>query len=257
MLRHASRMKNDSIWASDGAIGVVHDFLFDDRTWLLRWLVVDTGNVFAGRKVLLPPSALGHVDDDAHALKVRLTKSDVKGSPDIETDAPVSRRMEASLYGYYGWNPYWNTYAFMGDFGFGDPISAPLAASKMRSDQDCLDGSKSEGDVHLRSMHEMTGYHILARDGEIGHVADILIDDADWGIRYLVIETGGWWSGNKVLISPRSVRSVHWSDRTIDLDVDQQAVRESPAYDPTMTVDRIYGERHRDHYSRLRKVEPV
>jgi hypothetical protein len=52
---------------------------------------------------------------------------------------------------------FWNTYAFMGDYGFGDPISAPLAASKMRGDQDCLDTGESEGDVHLRAGETSPG----------------------------------------------------------------------------------------------------
>ncbi len=59
MLWHASAIKGYAIQASDGAIGAVSDFLFDDVSWRVRWLVVDTGHWLSGRKVLLPPSVLG------------------------------------------------------------------------------------------------------------------------------------------------------------------------------------------------------
>jgi len=254
MLKLASKIRTDRVAASDGLLGVVNDVLFDDQTWALRWLVLDTGDVLPGRKVLLPPSALGHVDDEAHTLKVRLSKQEIKDSPDIDTDAPVSRRMESSLYAFYGWNPYWNTYAFMGDYGLAAAVSPSPVGAPRPGDQDGLDAGKAEGDIHLRSLHEINGYHMVARDGSLGHVRDALINDHDWSVRYLVVETGSWWSGHRVLISPRSVTSVNWSDRAIDLDIDQKTVRESPPYHDGMTVDRAYGERHRDHYGRVREL---
>jgi hypothetical protein len=86
MLRHTSDIKGYAIHASDGQIGSVSDYLFDDQTWLVRWLVVDTGHWLPGRKVLLPPSALGHVDHIARQFNVRLTKAEVEASPDIAAD---------------------------------------------------------------------------------------------------------------------------------------------------------------------------
>ena len=67
------------------------------------------------------------------------------------------------------------------------------------------DSRRNDDDPHLRSIEAVTGYHIHASDGEIGHVEDFLIEDADWSIRYLVVDTKNWWPGKKVLISPRSV----------------------------------------------------
>jgi hypothetical protein len=80
--------------ASDGQLGTVSDFLFDDASWLIRWLVVDTGNWLSGRKVLLPPSVLGHLDESESRFFVRLTKQQVRESPAIDTDQPVSRQTE-------------------------------------------------------------------------------------------------------------------------------------------------------------------
>jgi hypothetical protein len=103
MLWNASVIKGYAIAASDGRLGTVSDFLFDDASWGIRWLVVDTGNWLSGRKVLLP--ALGQLDPERNALSVELTMQQVKDSPDIDTDLPVSRQMETNIYDYYGWSP--------------------------------------------------------------------------------------------------------------------------------------------------------
>jgi hypothetical protein len=98
MLWNASAIKGYAIAASDGQLGTVSDFLFDDASWLIRWLVVDTGNWLSGRKVLLPPMVLGHPHPTEHEFPVRLTRQQVKDSPDINADQPVSRQMETHVY---------------------------------------------------------------------------------------------------------------------------------------------------------------
>ena len=98
MLRNTSKINGYAIVASDGHLGTVSDFLFDDVSWLIRWLVVDTGNWLSGRKVLLPAFALGHLDAERREFSVRLTRQQVKDSPDIDTKRPVSRQMEANVY---------------------------------------------------------------------------------------------------------------------------------------------------------------
>ena len=117
MLWNASAIKGYAIAASDGRLGTVSDFLFDDASWLVRWLVVDTGNWLSGRKVLLPPSVLGSPIATGREFSVGLTMQQVKDSPDIDTDRPVSRQMEANVYDYYGWSPYWGTGLYMGGYG--------------------------------------------------------------------------------------------------------------------------------------------
>src|SRR5271165_2732243 len=118
MLWNATVIKGYAIVASDGRLGAVNDFLFDDASWRVRWLVVDTGNWLSGRKVLLPPSVLGHLDPEGEKFSVRLTMQQIKDSPDIGSDRPVSRQMETNIYDYYGWSPYWDTGLYMGG-GYG------------------------------------------------------------------------------------------------------------------------------------------
>ena len=244
MLWNASVIKGYAIEASDGDIGTVSDFLFDDASWLVRWLVVDTGNWLSGRKVLLPPSVLGRLYAKDRVFAVKLTKQQIKDSPEIDTDRPVSRQMETSVYDYYGWSPYWGTGFYMGGYGYmpGSGMASPYLGAR-RHEQEIAEAQADHDDVHLRSVEAVTGYHIHASDGEIGHVEDFLVEDADWSIHYLVVDTKNWWPGKKVLISPRSALEIDWTDKLVNLKVDRQTVKDSPTYDPSAPADRAY-ERH-------------
>jgi len=233
MLRNASAIKGYSIAASDGQIGTVSDFLFDDASWLVRWLVVDTGKWLTGRKVLLPPSVLGHLDPNGPEFSIKLTKKQIKESPDIDTQRPVSRQFEANIYDYYGWSPYWGTGAgyLVGGFGFGGgALTAFPTPGSQRRAEDILIAQQSDDDPHLRSIEAVTGYHIHATDGEVGHVEDFLMEDSDWSIRDLVVDTKNWWPGNKVLISPRSIQKIDWMDNQVKLNIDRERVKSSPAF---------------------------
>src|SRR5271170_2325925 len=238
MLWHASAINGYAIAASDGQIGTVSDFLFDDTNWSVRWLVVDTGHWLSGRKVLLPPSVLGQLDAKKEEFSVTLTMQQVKDSPEIETDRPVSRQMETSVYDYYGWSPYWGTGFYMGGYGYlpGSGMASPYLGARRR-DEEIAVAQRDHDDVHLRSVEAVTGYHIHASDGEVGHVEDFLVDDADWSIHYLVVDTKNWWPGKKVLILPQSAGEIDWTDRLVNLGVDRQRIKDSPPYDPTMTID--------------------
>ena len=249
MLWHASAINGFAIEASDGDIGTVNDFLFDDASWHVRWLVVDTGNWLSGRKVLLPPSVLGRIYAKDHVFAVKLTRQQVKDSPDIDTDRPVSRQMETSVYDYYGWSPYWGTGFYMGGYGYmpGSGMASPYLGGRRR-EQAIADAQADRDDVHLRSVEAVTGYHIHASDGEIGHVEDFLVEDADWSIHYLVVDTKNWWFGKSVLISPRSAREIDWNDKLVNLNVDRQRVKDSPPYDASTTLDRAYERQFHEHY---------
>lgn len=257
MFRNGSKVIGYAISASDGTIGTIKDFFFDDTNWLVRWLVVDTGNWLSGRKVLLPTSAIDRLDAEKKECSIKLTKKQIEDSPEVDTDKPVSRQMETDTYGYYGYSPYWNSgygmiggagmingYGYMGGMGGARPMSS---ASKQR-DEEIILARNNEDDVHLRSVKEVTGYHINAMDGEVGHVEDFVIQDTDWGIHYLVVDTKNWWPGKKVLISPRSVTDIDWKDGLVNIDVDRQKVKDSAAYDASEMIDPAFDEKLRAHY---------
>jgi hypothetical protein len=249
MLRNASSINGYAIAASDGKLGTINDFLFDDASWLIRWMVVDTGKWLSGRKVLLPPSVLGHLNPTREEFSVRLTMQQVKDSPDIASDRPVSRQVETDLYDYYGWSPYWGTGFYMGGYGYmGGPMIASPSPAAVRREEKLAEAQRDRDDPHLRSVDAVTGYNIHATDGEIGHVEDFLVEDADWSIHYLVVDTKNWWPAKKVLISPRSAREIDWSGKLVHLNVNRQKVKDSPVYDASVTIDRTYEKHFHNYY---------
>jgi sporulation protein YlmC with PRC-barrel domain len=254
MLRNASAINGYAIVASDGHLGTVSDFLFDDVSWLIRWLVVDTGTWLSGRKVLLPAFALGHLDPARREFVVRLTMQEIKDGPDIDTQRSVSRQMEASIYDHYGWSPYWGAGLYMGGYGYGDGGSLMALSSResIRRDEDMAAVHRGADDQHLRSFEALTGYHIHTSDGDIGHVEDFLVEEADWAIHYLVVDTKNWWPGKRVLVSPRSVTEIDWTDNLVKINVSRRSVKDSPAYDASKTVDRTYEKQFHKYYDEVR-----
>jgi uncharacterized protein YrrD len=250
MLQAISGLKGFAIEATDGKMGAVVDFLFDDASWKVRWLVVDCGSWLKGRKVLIHPSAVSYVVLEDEKFDVELTKAQVEGSPELLEHQPVSRQMESRLYDYYGWNPIWDEAADLVPISgaMASPLSAPPLLGAQRRDEPPQDVAATGDDDHLQSIVEVTGYHIHAIDGEIGHVENLLFDDEDWSLHYFVVDTSNWWFGKHVLISPHAVKAIEWSDRQVKLDVSRQQVEASPPWDPLVAFDEIYAKRLHEHY---------
>ena len=95
----------------------------------------------------------------------------------------------------------------------------------------------------------MTGYHIEATDGEVGHVEDFIIDDETWEIRYIVVDTRNWLPGKKVLIAPRWIDRVSWNDSKVYVSLSREAIKHAPEYHPD-TLNREYERKLHDHYNR-------
>ncbi len=250
MLRRTSEILGWSLHATDGSIGSVADLLFDDTEWTVRWVVVDSGTWLPGRKVLLPPASFGEPDPVRRELPVDATREQVKESPGIDMDAPVSRRMEADLSAHYGWSPYWAA-AYPPMAAAVPPYPTAGAAQAVAADATRAaprEEVEREGDPHLRSASEVTGYHIHATDGEIGHVEDFLVDGETWAIRYMMVDTKNWWPGKMVLVAPRWLRDVNWSDRSVSVDLSRSQVKESPEYEALTDLDRPFEERLYRHY---------
>lgn len=242
MFWNLEAMRGYGLRASDGDIGQITDVFLDDASWSVRYVVVDTGNWLPGRKVLIPPTAFAEPDTIARTFPVALTRDQVKHSPDIDCDRPVGRQQEEVLYGHYGWAPYW-----------GGPV-APMWGAPMAEpvpvERDASRPEEEGGDPHLRSGREIEGYVIEAEDGSIGHVRDFLIGH-DWRIRYLVVDTGNWLPGRKVVIPPDWVRRIDWATRQVEVDVTRGQVKDSPDYDPRTQVDRGFEEQLYGYYGRV------
>ncbi len=267
MLRSAKDMQGYAVEATDGGIGHVKDFYIDDEKWVIRYLVVETGGWLSSRKVLISPIAVGTPDWEQEQLPVSISKEQVSNSPAIDTEQPVSRQHEIAYAGYYGYPNYWGGGGFWGggmypylmsptDGGFGGSDTGPgdmqretaqreRARSEMAQRETAL---HAHDDPHLRSCNAVIGYHIQASDGDIGHVADMLIDEQTWAVRYLVVDTSNWWLGHQVLIAPQWIEGMNWLDETVAVSMTRQAVKDAPVYDAQASMSHEAEDRLYKHY---------
>lgn len=238
MLYTADNLRGFHLDARDGDMGYVDDFLFHDAQWNVRYAVVDTSRWLPGRKVLLIPEVLQSISAKKRRMSVNLTTDQVKDSPDIDMDKPVSRQKEVDLFEYYGWSPYWGG----GHGGFTRPVMADVSAEKQE-----LSGAEPPGDPHLRSMRAVERYAVQASDGQIGHVEDFIVDDGDWMVRYFIVDTRKWLPGRKVLVAPTEVMRIEWRDRRVVVGLSGEQIKGRPAYKADEPITPEYEARLAEH----------
>ncbi|MFT5905955.1 MAG: hypothetical protein ACI9E1_001560 [Cryomorphaceae bacterium] len=240
MLFKTKKLELYKLKSLDGEIGKVADFFFDDQHWTIRYLVANTGAWLTKRKVLISPYALGEAFKEEHLISVDLTKEQIEDSPFLDSDKPVSRQFEADYSHYYGSPYYWGGSGVWGMY-------STMFGGKVLSDFEQKKDEKT-GDLHLRSVNEVSTYHIHAIDGEIGHVEDFIIDDESWTIRYMVVNTRNWWPGKKVLISPAWIERVSWDESEVYLNLTREAIAVAPEYTDEAQMNRDYEVSLYKHY---------
>jgi hypothetical protein len=218
MLQNIQRFYGKKLGAIDGHIGHVKDFHFDDRAWVIRYLVADTGHWLAGRQVLLPSHAFAanafeaaeSADNDI--LHVNLTREQIEQSPSIDLHSPISRGCEEAFHRYYRWPFYWT------EGGRDDHLTTEaLHEEKL---------PQSGEDPHPRSTLAMTGYHVQSTDGPVGSVTGLMIHGRDWRIRELIVEAAPEFAGEELFLLPESVDRISDEDATVFLNLAQNDIRQ-------------------------------
>jgi uncharacterized protein YrrD len=241
-----------TIGATDGEIGEVKEFYFDDDTWTVRYLIVETGNWFNNRKVLIAPEALLKPDWKNKIFPINLSKEKIKNSPNIDTERPVSRQHEIEMYNYYPWTSYWGGGVWGGGMGVSgmmtegeEPIEERLRREDSTNTKDAVE------DTHLRSTLNVTGYAIHAIDGKVGDVEDFIVNDATWKLDFLEVDAGDWFQGKKVLITPKLVKEIKWDSSEIFLNISVADVKSSPEYEPSESLSELYATTLQNHYGKF------
>ncbi len=259
MLRNLKNLMNFKIAATDGEIGHVKDFYFDDDAWVIRYLVVETGTWLSSRKVLISPISVLRPDWAEKTLAVSISKEQVQNSPNFDSDKPVSRQNEEQYLGHYGYPSYWGGAGMWGEglypfamspgfVGYGvDQLERERQLEAFQLDERARHRNDNP---NLRSCNAVTGHNIQATDGDIGHVDSFLIDEQTWALRYLVIDTSNWWVGHKVLVAPGWITGVHWSDQTVTVDLSLETIKTAPTYDPAVDWSREQELNLHRHYGR-------
>jgi uncharacterized protein YrrD len=227
MLHTLRNLTGSHVVASDGETGRIRSFLFDDRSWQVRYLVVDVGNWLQRHDVVLPITALQLPEWSNRLCRVRLTKLQVHDSPDIDTEKPVSRQQEFAMREYFG------PFACWIDTVFGlDVIPAGIKLSVSATE-----------DPHLRSTMHMLDYAVWATDGELGRLDGFVMDEANWHIGYLDVKAGGWLDNRSVLIPTQWVQSISWAEfrvylhHTMAVKLDTDGCRDLESATPSASQD--------------------
>jgi hypothetical protein len=217
MLRSTNGMKNYVIDAIDCELGRCKDFLFDDQSWVVRYMVADTRKWLPGRKVLIPVISLGQPDWHRRRFPVQLSKEAIEASPPLDDAAPVSRLAERSTARHYGYGAYW-----VGTGSWGS-VAFPYELRDQTAPED-PDDEVGES-VHVRSAHEVVGYHVYAIDGLIGCVDDFLVDDGDWRVNDIVcalnarvrpLHSDG--QPAQTMIAPADVVNIDWANQIVSVE---------------------------------------
>ena len=242
MLLSSKNALQFSLAAKDGAVGEVYDFYIEDSTWTIRYLVANTGSWLIRKKVLLSPLSIVK-DVDLHNLsfKLDLTKAQIEEAPPADLIKTISEQYERRFFKHYKMKPYWEGANLWGDSDLLKDIQGVTV--------DLHEGKKKRKST-LRSAKEITGYHIQAEDGEIGHIDDFIYEEETWKIRYVIVDTRNWLPDNLVTISPDWITSVDWLNKKVIVDVNKNAIKDAPQFDSSKPINRSYETKVYDYFGR-------
>ena len=214
MLRRLRRMIGYRIRTTDGSVGTVSDFHFEDHTWRIRHMVADVGWSLTGRRALIPARRVGLPNDDERSMEVTLTKAEVKSRPSVETAPPVYRQRELSGPPYG--RPPWGFPSFL--IGEAYPVFSGFGPAS------------ADWDPHLRSVREVAAYAIQAADGHVGYVEDFLARVDNWAILHVLVRIIMPQTGRRVLVPARRFHHFDWDRRLVRVDLTSAEVRCCPCF---------------------------
>lgn len=224
MLYSLSDLEQFTLNAADGYLGKVKDFYVDDRTWKLRYVVVEAGLWFKHQKVLIPTSAIKTVNQEDKNLALDLSMYQVKNCQTIAKQLSLTPQTEIDYLSYYGYSFYRSVSEA---HGFDKDAEAKLAETF--ADIDAV--RRTLGDSHLRSCQEIINYEVAATDNDVGYLQTMLFEDSDWSVGYLVVDTSSWWLGHQVLLDSKSVKDINWGDARICVNMMRCEVQSAPIFD--------------------------
>lgn len=265
MLKRVKALYTYTVRGTDEDVGAVYDVYFDNCTWDIHYIVVDTGPWLLGRKVLLATDVIEDIAlGPEKIILANLTQQQIEQSPEIDLAKPVSRQQLENLHTYYGWP--WRGTRFTEPVAYAPPGTMPPAAlpptlyppaeerspnSVKKELKAAMQGQRLEN-ACLRSCREVEGYTVQATDGKVGPVVDFFLEPhPDWVMRYLLVDTRNWiFPGKTVLISTNWITQIDWAERDVFTDLDHETIENSPEYDRSKPLPRSYEVMLHQHYDR-------
>ena len=229
MLRRLAELRGRRALALDGEIGKVRDAFFDEEGWIVRYLIVDTGGWLSGRKVLIDPRSVALMDHTLHTVWLSLSRARIESSPSIDLDKPVSHQHELQLNHHYGFCSDWTRSMPWGP-GLLPPAMVPITAHSGELEERGWPATPRP-DPYLRSVREVLEFTLITLDGHVGAIKDVFFDDETWTLRYLIVQTGGWLLGRRVLVNAGQVRRVNWAARLVEVNQTRKQIEEGREFD--------------------------
>lgn len=245
MLRQIKELGTYRLHATDGDIGHLEQFYFDDRDWKIRYFVMDIGTWLHGKKVLMSPSAIVGVDAPTKTINAAFTKQQVQESDDVGMHKPEGLEQPHDYSLFVGWPPYYDGLSALNDSDRGPvPDRAPDPEKGKTSEHSML----QPYDEHLRSSKMVSRYHVMALDGEIGQIKDGIVDDQTWAIEYVVSTVRNWRSSKKVLLPTEWILWVSAAESNVYVSLTRNNIATAPAFDPEKPVTRDLEIALHNHY---------
>jgi len=243
MLRAVHSITGLPINALDGKIGSLKSLHFNDSTWKVRYLVAKLGNLLDTKDVLILAAEANELSWVDQCIKVNLTREQVKNALPFSEDLPVSYQKEwikqknfETLYMVDPWSgsllPMWFPNTENIDLLLDDMTNTPLRTTEVVDDYKVINEKDKT---------------------KLGKVKDFIVDDEDWTIRYLVIDTNGIYAGGDVLISTYHVSGFCCDEKEILIDLNKDQLELCPKYDPHEAVNRDYVLEYYDYEGKLVK----
>jgi hypothetical protein len=243
MLRQIRELGTYRLHATDGDIGHLEQFYFDDRDWKITYFVVDIGTWLHGKKVLMRPSAIIGVDARTKTINAAFTKQEVKDSEDVGMHKPEGLEQPHDYSLYLGWAYY------LGLNAFNDSDRELVGrAHDLEKNKTSEHSFRQAYDEHLRSSKLVSRYHVMAVDGEIGQIEDGIVDDHTWTIQYVVSTARNWWSSKKVLLPTEWILWVSAAESNVYVSLTRNNIATAPAVDPEKPLTRDLEIALNNHY---------
>lgn len=227
MIYSAKKLLGKRIHSLDEDFGTCKDFLFDDQSFHIRYLVIDTGNWLPGRRVIITPQAIESLDqsDLRLGIPVKMSKDRIEKSPPLDSDKPVSRQAEERLHVYFGWQPYW----FSGPSAPLYAGTSPVTPAPPPPEMPPEGATEEAGDPNLRSLKEVKGYKIRPADADSkGSFHDLLVDCSTWTVKYAVVNTCSWFIGAHKVIPIKSLENIDYNNSEIGCTLTAEQIKEAP-----------------------------
>lgn len=242
MKRSLKNLTGYSLEGHDGTQGKVEDLLFDEETWIIRYIDADFKGIKDHQRVLIPRFFLATPDWQEKIIRVELNTREIESCPDIDEQSPVSREYEKELNKHFRIEDYWpSIYAAPAGAGVFYPPRPIRVPSRLVNEE--------ELDTSLRSFREVKGYSIKGKEDRFGQVEDLIVDDDDWQVIYLIVDTSRWkpWS-KSVVLSVNWLETISYEKHEVAIDMDPDQIKGAPEFDPAHPIGIDYEKALHDYY---------